>query len=45
VLSATFEEPGNVVFRHACAMRLEGIVSKRLYIRTPLGTLIRYMPR
>jgi bifunctional non-homologous end joining protein LigD len=28
-LNAHLEEPGEVVFRHACAMRLEGIVSKR----------------
>ena len=29
VLNATFEKPGDVVFKHACALGLEGIVSKR----------------
>jgi bifunctional non-homologous end joining protein LigD len=24
-----FEEPGDILFRHACAMGIEGIVSKR----------------
>jgi ATP dependent DNA ligase-like protein len=28
-LNEQFEEPGDVLFRHACAMGLEGIVSKR----------------
>ena len=30
VLNVTFEESGDAVFRHACKMGLEGIVSKRL---------------
>jgi bifunctional non-homologous end joining protein LigD len=30
VLNVTFEEPGDVVFKHACALGCEGIVSKRL---------------
>jgi hypothetical protein len=30
VLNATFAEPGDVVFKHACALGCEGIVSKRL---------------
>ena len=29
VFNATFEEPGDVVFKHACALGCEGIVSKR----------------
>jgi bifunctional non-homologous end joining protein LigD len=29
-LNEHLAEPGDVVFRHACAMGLEGIVSKRL---------------
>jgi hypothetical protein len=29
VFIATFEEPGDVVFKHACALGCEGIVSKR----------------
>ena len=29
--------PGDVVFRHACKMGLEGIVSKRLGSRSRLG--------
>jgi len=29
VLNVTFEEPGDVVFKHACALGCEGIVSKR----------------
>jgi hypothetical protein len=30
VLNATFDEPGDVVFKHACALGCEGLVSKRL---------------
>jgi ATP-dependent DNA ligase len=30
VLNVTFEQPGDVVFKHACALGCEGIVSKRL---------------
>jgi ATP-dependent DNA ligase len=30
VLNVTFAEPGDVVFRQACALGCEGIVSKRL---------------
>jgi bifunctional non-homologous end joining protein LigD len=30
VLSAHTDEGGDIVFRHACQMGLEGIVSKRL---------------
>jgi ATP-dependent DNA ligase len=30
VLNATFAEPGDVVFKHACALGCEGIVSKQL---------------
>src|SRR5262249_17586334 len=30
MLNATFEEPGDIVFKHACALGCEGIVSKRL---------------
>jgi bifunctional non-homologous end joining protein LigD len=30
VLNEHIDEPGDIVFRHACAMGLEGIVSKRL---------------
>jgi bifunctional non-homologous end joining protein LigD len=37
VLNATFEEPGDVVFKHACALRCEGIVSKRLGSRYRSG--------
>ena len=29
MLNATFEEAGNIVFKHACALGCEGIVSKR----------------
>jgi ATP-dependent DNA ligase len=29
-LSEHIDEPGDVVFRHACRLALEGIVSKRL---------------
>jgi bifunctional non-homologous end joining protein LigD len=32
---------GQVVFRHACKLGLEGIVSKRLGSRYPLGPLAR----
>jgi bifunctional non-homologous end joining protein LigD len=28
------DAPGDIVFRHACAMGLEGIVSKRLRLKT-----------
>jgi bifunctional non-homologous end joining protein LigD len=37
VLNVTFEEPGDVVFRHACALGCEGIVSKRLGSRYRSG--------
>ena len=30
MLNATFEESGDIVFKHACALGCEGIVSKRL---------------
>jgi bifunctional non-homologous end joining protein LigD len=30
VLNEHIDEPGDVVFRHACRLGLEGIVSKRL---------------
>jgi len=30
VLNITFNEPGDIVFKHACALGCEGIVSKRL---------------
>jgi ATP-dependent DNA ligase len=29
VFNTTFEEPGDVGFKHACALGCEGIVSKR----------------
>jgi ATP-dependent DNA ligase len=37
VLNATFDEPGDVVFKHACALGCEGIVSKRLGSRYRRG--------
>jgi bifunctional non-homologous end joining protein LigD len=37
VLNATFAEPGDVVFKHACALDCEGIVSKRLGSRYRSG--------
>jgi bifunctional non-homologous end joining protein LigD len=37
VLNATFAEPGDVVFKHACALGCEGIVSKRLGSRYRSG--------
>jgi bifunctional non-homologous end joining protein LigD len=37
VLNATFVEPGDVVFKHACALGCEGIVSKRLGSRYRSG--------
>jgi bifunctional non-homologous end joining protein LigD len=37
VLNATFEEPGDVVFKHACALGCGGIVSKRLGSRYRSG--------
>jgi len=37
VFNATFEEPGGVVFKHACALGCEGIVSKRLGSRYRSG--------
>jgi len=37
VVNATFEEPGDVVFKHACALGCEGIVSKRLGSRYRAG--------
>jgi bifunctional non-homologous end joining protein LigD len=37
VLNVTFEESGDVVFRHACALGCEGIVSKRLGSRYVSG--------
>jgi bifunctional non-homologous end joining protein LigD len=37
VLNATFEEPGDVVFKHACALGCEGIMSKRLGSRYRSG--------
>jgi bifunctional non-homologous end joining protein LigD len=37
VLNATFEQPGDVVFKHACALGCEGIVSKRLGSRYRSG--------
>jgi ATP-dependent DNA ligase len=37
VLNATFAEPGDVVFKHACALGCEGIVSKRLGSRYTSG--------
>ena len=37
VLNVTFEEPDDVVFRHACALGCEGIVSKRLGSRYRSG--------
>jgi hypothetical protein len=37
VLNATFEQPGDVVFEHACALGCEGIVSKRLGSRYRSG--------
>ena len=36
VFNATFEEPGDVVFKHACALGCEGIVSKRLGLALPI---------
>ena len=30
MLNATFEDSGDIVFKHACALGCEGIVSKRL---------------
>jgi bifunctional non-homologous end joining protein LigD len=33
MLNATFEESGDIVFKHACALGCEGIVSKRLCSR------------
>jgi bifunctional non-homologous end joining protein LigD len=37
VLNAIFEEPGDIVFKHACALGCEGIVSKRLGSRYRSG--------
>jgi ATP-dependent DNA ligase len=37
VLNEHIDEPGDVVFRHACKMGLEGIVSKRLGSRYRSG--------
>jgi bifunctional non-homologous end joining protein LigD len=37
VLNATVEEPGDIVFKHACALGCEGIVSKRLASRYRSG--------
>jgi ATP-dependent DNA ligase len=37
VLNATYEEPGDVVFKHACALGCEGMVSKRLGSRYTSG--------
>jgi bifunctional non-homologous end joining protein LigD len=37
VLNEHIDEPGDVVFRHACKMGLEGIVSKRLGSRYRAG--------
>ena len=37
VLNATLEQPGDVVFKHACALGCEGIVSKRLGSRYSSG--------
>jgi bifunctional non-homologous end joining protein LigD len=37
VVNATYAKPGDIVFRHACAMGLEGIVSKRLGSRYRSG--------
>jgi hypothetical protein len=37
VLNATYEEPGDVVFKHACALGFEGMVSKRLGSRYTSG--------
>ena len=37
VVNATFEEPGDVVFKHACALGCEGILSKRLGSRYRAG--------
>jgi bifunctional non-homologous end joining protein LigD len=37
VLNAMFAEPGDVVFKHACALGCEGIVSKRLGSRYRSG--------
>ena len=34
MLNATFEESGDIVFKHACALGCEGIVSKRLGSRS-----------
>jgi hypothetical protein len=36
-LNEHLAHPGELVFRHACAMGLEGIVSKRLGSRYPSG--------
>jgi hypothetical protein len=35
--NARYGDPGDMVFRHACAMGLEGIVSKRLASRYRSG--------
>ena len=37
VLNATFEQPGDVVFKHACALGCGGIVSERLGSRYRSG--------
>jgi bifunctional non-homologous end joining protein LigD len=37
VLNAMFAEPGDVVFKHGCALGCEGIVSKRLGSRYRSG--------
>jgi len=37
MLNATFEEPGDIVFKHACALGCEGVVSKRLGSRYRSG--------
>jgi bifunctional non-homologous end joining protein LigD len=37
VLNEHLDEPGDVVFRHACKMGLEGVVSKRLGSRYRSG--------
>jgi ATP-dependent DNA ligase len=37
VLNITFDQPGNIVLKHACALGCEGIVSKRLGSRYRSG--------
>ena len=43
LLNATFAEPGDVVFKHACALGCEGIVSERLGSRYVSGRSLDWL--